>query len=125
MANLTLMSGKVMEQILLKSTYGTMEDKMVKGSSRHGFTKGKSCLTNLRAFCNEKTGAVDEESAVMFISFSARLSTLSHIKQQMEVLDKWTDVGCENWLTNLSVCAWPAAQRPAGGQSPVVCHRGQ
>lgn len=32
--------------------------------SQYGFTKEKSCLTNLAAFCNEAIGLVDERSVV-------------------------------------------------------------
>lgn len=34
------------------------------GSIRHGFTKGKLCLTNLIAVLGKRSGLVDEERAL-------------------------------------------------------------
>jgi len=54
-----------MEQLVLEVIIRQVEEKKVMGSSQHGFTKGKSCFTNLMiAFYNGKSGWVDEGRAV-------------------------------------------------------------
>jgi len=47
--SLTSIPGKVMEQLILEVIIKQVEEKKVIGSSQHGFSKGKSCLTNLIA----------------------------------------------------------------------------
>jgi len=58
--SLTSIPKKVMEQLILEVIIKQVEEKKVIRSSQHGFTKGKSCLTNLIAFYDGMTGWVDE-----------------------------------------------------------------
>ena len=71
-------------------------------SRQHGFTKGRSCLTNLRAFYDGVTGWVNEGRAVdvVYLDFSKTFDTVSRSfltgKLRKRGLDEWTD----NWLNN-------------------------
>jgi len=78
--SLTSIPGKMMEQLILEVIIKQVEEKKVTRSSQHGFTKEKSCLTNLIAFYEGMTGWVDEGRAVDVVSldFSKAFDTVSH-----------------------------------------------
>ncbi|CAM5106705.1 unnamed protein product, partial [Eretmochelys imbricata] len=88
-----------MEQVLKESILKHLEERKVIRNSQHGFTKGKSCLTNLIAFYDKITGSVDEGKAV---DFSKSFDTVSHSilasKLKKYGLDEWTIRWIESWL---------------------------
>ncbi|GAB0207760.1 mitochondrial enolase superfamily member 1 [Grus japonensis] len=101
--SLTSIPGKVMEQILLGAI--TSQMKHVIGKSQHGFTKDKSCLTNLIAFYDKVTCSIDVGQAVdiVYLDFSKAFDTVPHsllLEKLMRYgLDKWSMQWVGNWLT--------------------------
>jgi len=102
--SLTSTPRKVMEQLILEVINKQVEEKKFIRSSQHGFTKGKSCLTNLIAFYDDMTGWVDEGRAVdvVYLDFSKAFDTVSHNillgKLRKYGLDEWLVKWIENWL---------------------------
>ncbi|CAM5168600.1 unnamed protein product [Natator depressus] len=93
-----------MEQVLKESILKHLEERKVIRNSQHGFTKDKSCLTNLIAFYDEITGSVDEGKAVdvLFLDFSKAFDMVSHSilasKLKKYGLDEWTIRWIGSWL---------------------------
>lgn len=69
--NLTIILGKVIEQLIVDVIVKHVREKKVDGSIQHGATKGKSCLMNLTSFYEDMTVYVDEgrEVGVVYLDF--------------------------------------------------------
>ena len=62
--SLTSVLGKVMEQVIPGAIMDQLKVNQGIRPSQHGFTNGRSCLTNLISFCDKVTHFVDEGKAV-------------------------------------------------------------
>ena len=93
-----------MEQFVLRALTWQVQDKKGIRPSQHGFTKGRSCLTNLISFYEQVTRLVDEGKAVdvICLDFSKAFDTVSHSilleKLASHGLDKCTLRWVKNWL---------------------------
>ncbi|KAK4817308.1 hypothetical protein QYF61_009161 [Mycteria americana] len=101
---LTLVPGKVMEQIILSAITRHVQDNQGIGPSQHGFMKGRSCLINLISFYDKVTRLVDEGRAVdvVYLDFSKAFGTVPHSilleKLAAHGLDRHTLCWVKNWL---------------------------
>ncbi|GAB0181060.1 mitochondrial enolase superfamily member 1 [Grus japonensis] len=118
--SLTSIPGKVMEQLILGViNKHVVEEKVVVASGQHGFTKGKSCLTNLIAFYDGMTSWVDEGRAVdvVYLDFT---HDLHNGTASLLTIQNW-----EDWPT-LQEAALPSGQAgELGGEEPNEIQQGQ
>ncbi|GAB0195155.1 mitochondrial enolase superfamily member 1 [Grus japonensis] len=104
LVSLTLVLGKVMEQIILSAIAQHVQDNQVIRPSQHGFMKGRSCLTNLISSYDKVTHLVDEGKAVdvVYLDFSKAFDTVSHSilleKLAAHGLNRRTLCWVKNWL---------------------------
>ena len=98
------MPGKILEQILLESVLRHMKNNKVVGDSQHGFTKGKSCLSNLVAFYDGATELMERGTAadIICLELCKAFYNVPHdiLVSELErhQFGRWTTRWIKNWL---------------------------
>jgi len=91
-----------MEQLIPATTSRHMKDKKVIGSTQHGFTKGKSCLTNLMTFYDEMTDLVHKGRGmnIVYLDFSKAFDIVLRKILTEKLTKNGLDEETENWLNS-------------------------
>ena len=78
--SLTSIIGKLLESIIATKIRSHLETFNLIHSSQHGFTQGRSCLTNLLSFFSEVYEAVDNDKSydIIYLDFSKAFDRVPH-----------------------------------------------
>ncbi|KAK8741933.1 hypothetical protein OTU49_002018 [Cherax quadricarinatus] len=104
--SLTSIVGKFMESIIAEAVRSHLEKHKLINESQHGFTKGRSCLTNLLTFFTKVFEEVDHgnEYDIVYMDFSKAFDRVPHQRLLRKI--KAHGIGgeifswIEAWLTN-------------------------
>jgi hypothetical protein len=100
--SLTSVPCKLLESIIKDELNRHLEDNGLINSSQHGFTRGRSCVTNIIEFMEVVTKATDEGQAVdiFYLDFSKAFDKVPRGRLMTKVRAKGVDGKLADWLQN-------------------------
>jgi len=108
--SLTSIIGKILESIIKDQIASHLDHFNLIQKSQHGFTKGKSCLTNLLEFLEGVTSDLDDGNSVdlVYLDFAKAFDKVPH-RRLAKKLEAHGIGGCilqwiENWLSKRRQC---------------------
>uniref|UniRef100_A0A8C3FZL9 Reverse transcriptase domain-containing protein n=1 Tax=Chrysemys picta bellii TaxID=8478 RepID=A0A8C3FZL9_CHRPI len=102
LVSLTSVICKVLEKFLKEKVVKDLEDNANWDKLQHGFTKGRSCQTNLISFFEKVTDYLDKGNAVdlIYLDFSKAFDTVPH-EELLVTLEKMRiDMKIQRWIKN-------------------------
>ena len=98
--SLTSVVGKFLESIIADSIRSHLEKSKLIYDSQHGFTKGKSCLTNLLTFFRKVFEVVDndENYDVIYLDFSKAFDRVPHQRLLRKIKAHGIEGKVLNWI---------------------------
>ena len=98
--SLTSVVGKLMESLIAKNIRDHLDKHNLINPSQHGFTKGKSCLTNLLSFYNRVYEAADNGDSydILYLDFSKAFDKVPHQRLLSKVRAHGIDGKVYDWI---------------------------
>jgi hypothetical protein len=100
--SLTSIVGKVLESIIKDRLVKHLEKHKLLRTSQHGFTSGRSCLTNLLTFFEFVTGELDKGNNVdlVYLDFCKAFDKVPHCRLGKKLESHGIDGNVRNWIIN-------------------------
>ena len=100
--SLTSIIGKILESIIKDSLVKHLDTHKLIRNSQHGFTKGKSCLTNILSFMESVTQHVDEGSPVdiVYLDFAKAFDKVPYERLFRKLEAHGVTCSVLNWIRN-------------------------
>ena len=98
--SLTSVVGKMMESIIARNIRDHLDKHKLIKESQHGFSKGKSCLTNLLSFYSKVYEAADndENYDILYLDFSKAFDRVPHLRLLSKVKAHGIDGSIFRWI---------------------------
>ena len=100
--SLTCIFGKVMEKLIKDQLLEHIYGNQIMNDSQHGFTKGRSCLTNLLDFFETVYEKLDRDRAVdiIYLDFAKAFDKVPHLRLSSKLEACGIEGNIHRWIKN-------------------------